>query len=81
MMQPLSAPSFVGSLALLSVKSSMEQTQPTQTYSTLLTPLRLAQQETLSVWSWGSNSTRQLNTITLCLQLLEISPSRCKGTS
>ena len=50
MMQQLSAPSYVGSLAPLSVKYSMELTHPTQTYSTLLYPLRLVQQEMFSLW-------------------------------
>ena len=56
-MQQFSAHFCVDLMALLTVQSSMEQTQPTQTYSTLLTLLRLAQQETLS----------------LCLQLVEMS--------
>jgi len=69
------------SLALLSVQSSMEFTQPTWTCRTLLNPLRLVQQGTLSVWYWRSDWTPQLCTTTLCLQLVEVLRWQCKETS
>ena len=80
-MQNLPAHSYLGSLALLTVQSSMGLTQPTWTYHTLLSLLGLAQQGTLSVWYWGSDWTPQLCTTTLCLQLVEMWLWECKGTS
>ena len=71
----------LGSLALLAVQSSMGLTQPTWTYHTLLSPPRMAQQETLSVWYWGREWTPQLCTTTLCLQLVEMWLWECKGPS
>ena len=79
--QDLFAYFCLGSLVLPTAQSSMGLTQPTWTYHTLLSPLRLVQQETLSVWYWGSNWTLQLCTTTLCLQLVEMSLWQCKGTS
>ena len=49
-MQQLTAPSYLGLLALITVESTMGLTQHTQTYHILLFLLRLAQQGTLSVW-------------------------------
>ena len=49
-MQQLTAPFYLGLLALLTVQSSMGLTQPTWTCHTPLSPLSLAQQESLSVW-------------------------------
>ena len=72
---------YLGSLTLLTVQSSMGLTQLTWTCHTQLSPLRLAQQETLSVWYWGSDWTLQLNTTTLCLQLVVMSLWQCKGPS
>ena len=80
-MQQLTALFYLGSLALLTVQSSMGLTQPTWTCHTLLSPLRLVQQGTLSVWYWGSDWTPQLCTTTLCLQLVVMSLWQCKGPS
>ena len=76
-----SAHFYLGSLALPDVQSSMGLTQPTRTCHTLLSPLRLVQQGTLSVWYWGSGWTPQLCTTTLCLQLVETSRWQCEETS
>ena len=81
LMQDLTAHSYLSSLALLTVQSSMGLTQPTWTCHTLLSLLRLVQQGTLSVWYWGSDWTPQLCTTTLCLQLVEISLWQCEGPS
>ena len=72
---------YLGSLVLLTVQSSMGLTQPSWTYHTLLSPLILAQQGTLSVWYWGRDWTPQLCTTTLCLQLVEMWLWECKGPS
>ena len=49
-MQQLPVPFYLDSLDLLTVKSSMGLTQPTQICHTLLSPLSLAEQGTLSLW-------------------------------
>ena len=74
--QNLTAFSCMCSGALLAVQSSMGLTQPTWTCHTLLSPLKTAQQGTLSVWYWGKEWTLQLCTTTLCLQL--VGTSRCQ---
>ena len=78
--------SFTAHFSLLSpkfliVQSSMGLTQPTWTCHSLLCRMTQAQQETLWVWYWGSDWTLQLCTITLYLQLEEMSLWQCEGSS